>query len=382
MAKLVLDNHRLILRLDNIPEDLTDIEFYLFLHSGIGSKLRGYEVTDDGFDLAPDFPGVTDRNVIEFDRYARILEVVNLVVKSPAPMVCAVKDGTRTVMAESLQIDHNLLRPFMDNISVLQSPDHAITQYKYDKIGDVAAFTHVYNEGDMLLVWERYHKKQFGAENVFIIDHGSNDGSIERLGDRRNVVTLPHGKLDHWNMTAFCGYFQRFLLTQYKKVIHLDCDEFLVLKDDPDGLRDYVLSLPDGEHHVPEVAYELYHDPDNEPPIDFSRPITSQRTYLKSNTRFIKPAVTSRWASWEPGFHSAQEKGFRTAPGLWMIHARQIDFDDCLRKDKNWLGLAQTEIDKMIYTKERTQNDELRQAFREMIEASEERMPAWLEGVF
>jgi len=383
MAKLFLDERRLFLHLDKMPEDPENVDFYMILHQGFGSKLHSYDITPKGLDLTPVADWIVNHNFKEFGRYARTLEVVNYVMPSPSPMVYVAKSGLNDVFhVEKLEIDHNLLRPFMDHISVLQSPDDSICQYSYDKIGDVAAFTHVYNEGDMLFVWERYYKRQFGEANVFIIDHGSNDGSIEKLPNQRNVITLPHGKLDHWNMSAFCGYFQRFLLTQYKKVIHTDCDEFLVAKDDPDALKERILATPDHRLCVPELAYELFHDPANEPAIDFSRPITSQRTHLKSNIHFIKPAITSRGATWTPGFHSSFEKDHFPVEDVWMIHARNIDFEDCHRKDNNWGGLVQSDVDKVMYRNDRTPKDELMKVFEENLAKCDARVPTWLDGVF
>ena len=48
----------------------------------------------------------------------------------------------------------------------------------------LAALTMAYNEPVWAAVWARFYARQVGAENCFLLDHGSDDGSTEKLGIR------------------------------------------------------------------------------------------------------------------------------------------------------------------------------------------------------
>ncbi len=59
----------------------------------------------------------------------------------------------------------------------------------------IAALTFAYNELVNLPIWRRYYGQQFGEHNLFLIDHGSDDGSTDDLGDV-NRIGLPHTPFD------------------------------------------------------------------------------------------------------------------------------------------------------------------------------------------
>jgi hypothetical protein len=94
---------------------------------------------------------------------------------------------------------------------------------RYEKAGLIAVFTHVYNEDDMLTMWEAHYAKLTAPEHLYVLDHGSQSSPRALLTQATNVVPIPRGMLDSWNISQFCAYFQRFLLTQYKWVIHGNC---------------------------------------------------------------------------------------------------------------------------------------------------------------
>ena len=64
-----------------------------------------------------------------------------------------------------------------------------------------------------------------------MIDHGSTPPAVEVLSPGTQCIRLPRGLTDPANTARFCNHFQRFLLTQYRWVIHVDVDELLVPED-------------------------------------------------------------------------------------------------------------------------------------------------------
>ncbi len=49
--------------------------------------------------------------------------------------------------------------------------------------------TMAYNEATMLPLWLRHYERQVGAENCYVLDHGSSDGST--VGINANLIRLP-----------------------------------------------------------------------------------------------------------------------------------------------------------------------------------------------
>jgi len=224
-----------------------------------------------------------------------------------------------------------------------------VSDFSYEKPRRVAAFTHVYNEGPMLEVWASYYAKLLGSENVYVIDHGSTNGTLEQLKTGVQKVRIPRGKVDHMNISKFCSHFQRFLLTQYEWVIHTDCDEFLVHTESENSLLSYIESFPQGSTLKPGKAFDVIHDPQTESPIDFSIPITLQRKRLKENPHFEKPAVSSKPTTWLAGFHECCDER-TSAQEMWLIHAKYIDVPFCIERNQTWKSLEQTDLDKLICT--------------------------------
>jgi len=103
-----------------------------------------------------------------------------------------------------------------------------------------AVITFVYNEAVNLPIWQKYYGRIFGGENLFIIDHGSSDGSTGLVG-RANKILLPRTELDEHKRCVYMADFHKALLNYFDTVIYTDCDEILV----PDlseyqNLADYV----------------------------------------------------------------------------------------------------------------------------------------------
>jgi hypothetical protein len=286
----------------------------------------------------------TDRSADPTDRTYTLRSSLDSILRSlPQDKeigVCLSDSNDSIAFREPVKVDLKLLRRCYDPI--LGTWDRAKF---YKKNGRVAVLTHVYNEGKMLSFWERYYGNHFGYENLFVIDDGSDDGSIALLNDKTNVIRIPKGDLDHWNMSEYCGYFQRFLLKRYAWVINTDCDEMLVTEQ---PFHDLMATLPVGIY-CPELAISAVHDLRNEADFDFSGSVCAQRSvFVKEKDMFRKPMLSSVPTTWWPGFHYCAEPS-SMLPQMWMVHLRYIDFGRLSIRHKNWSNKHQTEIDKMIY---------------------------------
>ncbi len=185
----------------------------------------------------------------------------------------------------------------------------------------IAAFTMAYNEPVFLALWKAHYGQQLGLENLFCIDHGSDDGSTENIGI--SVLRLPRGKLDEDQRAAFVSRFHASLLTYYDVVIFTDCDEFLV--PDPRlyaGLRDFVerkcVTV------VTAVGVNVVHAPDQEAPIDLSRPFFSQRRFGRFHGSYCKTLISRMPITWGPGFHGCNFVQ-NVDMGLYLFHLKYMD---------------------------------------------------------
>jgi hypothetical protein len=195
-------------------------------------------------------------------------------------------------------------------------------------MGRVAAVTMVYNEDWFLPIWIRYYSSHFGAENCYVIDHGSDDGSTRNLGGI-NVVRIPRSPKDNEKRTRFVSRFVTALTEWYDAVLHTDVDEFAVL--DPtrgSSLLDYCSKPP--HPCVTAIGFDVYHVPDKEAALDPSMPVTLQRSYFRFSSSMCKPVLTTAEINWKPGFHSCNYPVMFDA--VYLFHLRYVDLKEGLRR--------------------------------------------------
>ena len=109
----------------------------------------------------------------------------------------------------------------------------------------VACFTMAGDKQSAFLpIWARYYASAFGPENLTVIDHGSDDGSIDCLPRGIGVIHLPRTVFDEYPRTALINSVKDGLLGFYDAVMYTDCDEIIV--PDPEiyknGLGEYCKS--------------------------------------------------------------------------------------------------------------------------------------------
>ena len=116
------------------------------------------------------------------------------------------------------------------------------------------------------------------------------------------------------------------LLGCFDVVIFTDVDEFLV--PDPkryEGLSDYINARGDQDVLAP-VAVNLLHHAGLEAAFDATRPVLTQRRFVKFVPEMCKPLITRRASPWMMGFHGIQSP-FTIDPELLLIHLKYYDND-------------------------------------------------------
>ena len=241
------------------------------------------------------------------------------------------------IIQEKLVISKSLLRN-IDFVFALNNP-------RYKKPGSLCVFTSVYNDVQFLDLWLKYYSKIVGKDNLYVIDHGS---SISYDKSKANFIKIPRGEYDSNNLSLFNCYFQRFLLSQYKWVLHSDCDELIFVEEDNDFNR-IISSYNDPVLLSTQNAFEVVYHPQNETDLDYSSSLLSQRSLMLPSESFQKTYLTSAPVTWGPGFHKTYErKTFDNR--LWALHIKFMDPNSFLNKNKAiWKDLSQSQEDAQIF---------------------------------
>ncbi len=195
-----------------------------------------------------------------------------------------------------------------------------------------AVFTMVHNEDRMLRVWLAYYSRHFAPEDIYVLDHDSDDGSTDRPGFNRIPVSNP--EFDNvWQLEKVQD-MQEKLLEDYDTVLFTDVDEIVVPHPDLGDLAEYMNTFE--EDFVNCAGHEIIHLPDREPALDFDRPILEQRGYWFENAAYSKAVLVSQPSKWEPGFHRRADGHFKVDPDLLMVHLHRVDYETCLNRHLNW----------------------------------------------
>lgn len=190
----------------------------------------------------------------------------------------------------------------------------------------VAAITMARDEGTMIRHWVDHYAGQLGAENVFVIDDHSQDGSTDDL--RATVLRFPYLRKYGFEPSRMgtVTNFANSLLFSYDAVLFCDADEFVVADPDryPD-LRHLAAAMGDRQA-VGVSAYNVIHDVANEKPLTFDRPLLQQRSHAKFTPLMCKPSLKFVRADWSHASHAIGCR-FEIEPDLVMFHMKFADRD-------------------------------------------------------
>lgn len=196
-----------------------------------------------------------------------------------------------------------------------------------------AALTMVRDENPFLKIWHRYYAHEFGAENLFIIDHNSQTtppGNV--IGQQSNILRLPFD-----NPTADLDAAKRrfddarfkFISAQITSLLHYyDCVVFndvdeVFIPDTPSGigLQSYLDSLPEIGIRAG-MGIEIFQDTDNETAYNPDISLFKQRKYFRYRLNFCKPWIIGTPV--EITGHGVFSP-FHIDPNLLLIHLHWID---------------------------------------------------------
>lgn len=159
-----------------------------------------------------------------------------------------------------------------------------------------AVLTIAHNESLFLPIWYNYYKKYFNDEDIYILDHDSNDGSTDLSC---NIVKVYNDKTyDHDWLLNTVQDFQEKLLKDYEIVAFAEADEIILHKNGLDKFLDEFRKSK--AEAVRCTGYDLLHIP-KEPDFNLNKDVLRQRKYWYYNGGEVKVLISKTPIKWRHG---------------------------------------------------------------------------------
>jgi hypothetical protein len=205
----------------------------------------------------------------------------------------------------------------------------------------IAVVTMQYNEAFYASRWIAYYAGLVGIENLYVIDHDSDDDMREALAGV-SVVRYPRSALDDQERARFVSKFVNALLELYETVIYTDCDEFV--SHDPRRFASFTDWLDSSDFDYSTcIGFNVMTMLEEENAILLDGQVLEQRRHVRFVSPMCKTLVVRKPIRWGGGFHHAnQPPRFH---GAYLFHLKYADLGERMRRQALTRGLdfAQTD---------------------------------------
>ena len=168
----------------------------------------------------------------------------------------------------------------------------------------VAAVTMAYNEDVLLPIWARHYARQVGADQCYVIDHGSTE--LPPLPPGVNVLRLPRSPQDDLRRAGFISNLIKTLLGYFDWVLYADVDELLLA--DPRSFPNLqAFCMAAQVDTISAVGLDVQHVPELERQFDSGLSVGVQRGWVRFTSSMCKPVLTRIPIAYAPGFHCADQ---------------------------------------------------------------------------
>jgi hypothetical protein len=194
-----------------------------------------------------------------------------------------------------------------------------------------AVFTIVKNEYYFLPIWLKYYKKYFADQDIYVLDHQSNDGSTDNL-TVNHIPVVNEMAFDHNWLVETIENFQVSLLEKYESVIFAESDELLYSPDMPlNILIEHFLNDP-SKKHITCLGHEMIQDLEKESPLEIGGEIFKNRNYWFKYPDYDKTLISKVPLKWVWGFHYAKNIDRDFSYNLHLMHLHRCDFELMLKR--------------------------------------------------
>jgi hypothetical protein len=196
-------------------------------------------------------------------------------------------------------------------------------------LDNIAIVTMVYNEHVNLPIWIRHYTSHCPGAALFVVDHGSDDGSTSKLRGT-NVIPLPRTPFDDGARAEAMSDLQHALLKFYDVVVYTDCDEMLVADLTRHG--SLVAFLEECRQDViAPVGLTVRRVAATDPPLNLSRPILAQPRHVEFAIGSRKPTIVLVPTRWAPGFHWCHQMPAHRLD-LYLFHLNAMEIEIMLQR--------------------------------------------------
>lgn len=212
----------------------------------------------------------------------------------------------------------------------------------------LAVVTMVFNERNQLPRWVRHYSKHVDElTDIFVIDHGSTDGSIEMLPPSVNIIRLQRfdvfGGYQSWRVDYVSQVITK-LLDQYDAAVYVDCDEYLVVNPSKAAsLVDYVEKTRGRlDYTNSAIGFDVLHDHEKEQTLGDNL-ISTVRNKILFVAAMCKPVlIRNKNIKWGPGFHVSNQ--IPVFCDLFLFHLRYGDISEGLSRLKTTRDIDRPEM--------------------------------------
>lgn len=200
----------------------------------------------------------------------------------------------------------------------------------------LAVITMVFNESFHLPFWLQYYSRQVDdPSDIYILDHGSNDCSTGFLNKKINLRRLTRDSylndMERQRSEEISCLASK-LMSKYRSVIYVDCDEFLVV--DP-RLAGSLASFGESSGHtgvISAIGFNLLHDYNKEKDLKYGDLISENRSklYLTSSMFKASLGISNQSIQWHDGFHFSNQPPQFT--DLYLFHTKFADIRQGLKR--------------------------------------------------
>lgn len=206
-----------------------------------------------------------------------------------------------------------------------------------------AVITIVRNEPEFFPIWLTYYSQFFAADDIYVLDHDTTDGSTSGTGFVRIPVVHPTFDIN-W-LLGQVTELQHRLLADYDVVVVCDVDE--IIAPDPASATPDLGTYLDrfDESFVNCIGFQVLHQPDTEPPIDLTQPLLAQRGWWYRDPLYDKPLIATTPMQWIGGFHRRTDRVNNFDPDLRLIHLHHLDIERCSSRHVSRANFVHAERD-------------------------------------
>jgi hypothetical protein len=196
-----------------------------------------------------------------------------------------------------------------------------------------AVYTIVKNESYHLKKWINHYKKYFNVEDIYILDHDSDDGSTKNLDV--NVIKITNKFVfDHRWMNAMVTEHQIKFLEDYECVLFSEVDELIYSVNVSLDKRIESFLKDNSHNYLKCKSYNLYQNfIEEEKDLTEDDLILDYRNYWSRDVDYDKILLTKVPITWTLGFHHLSfGEPVEMAEDLFLLHTHYFDLDLTIKR--------------------------------------------------